>query len=87
MARAAGRMRGVYAEPPVNTRRRLPKMKLELRRRHPSSVGSADTFSRKGRRDLWLLPFDARLPRRYGAPSTRFVYAWVRHDRLVRLDG
>jgi len=37
VAREAGRVRGRAADPAIN----------------PSSVASGDTFSRKGRRDLW----------------------------------
>src|SRR5258706_14335480 len=47
VARAAGRMRGRSSSP---VRALTP---LGYRRCDPSSVGSADTFSRKGRRTPW----------------------------------
>ena len=50
VARAAGRMRGVYAVLAGERLVRLAGDELKILRSHPSSVGSADTFSRKGRR-------------------------------------
>jgi hypothetical protein len=50
VAREAGRMRGADAEP--GDERNITKFMIKFKslHQHPSSVGSADTFSRKGRR-------------------------------------